>query len=582
MRKAGLSILASILLAGGAWSQNLFTYVPTTITNMGNSVACWGDYDKDGDLDLAIAGESFASGTLTKIFRNDNGTFADIGAEVPGVHFASLDWGDYDRDGDLDLLLSGQDSLGIPITKIIRNKDGIFTVTNIQLPGVYSGQAAWGDFDNDNDPDILLSGIGTDGFYTTRILRNENGSTFTDMGIPMLGFQSASVCWVDYNNDGLPDACVMGDSGGGMFTKLYRNDNVSFTEVPFEFAGLGSGQLEWADLDNDGDVDLLESGMDVNINGYVYLYRNDGNDQFTLIDAVTNNLISTASDIGDYDNDGTLDFMVTGVVPGCGSSAVTLLYHNEGDMNFYEVSTLLPGFKNGSVMWGDYNNDGWSDLLLTGYNTNNEYTSAIYRNLGGNTGFAANTPPSLPVGLASVVDNNQATLKWNRATDSQTPSAGLFYNIYIGTDPMNPDVVSPLADVYSGFPRVMSIGNTGCDTSWTIGGLAPGTYYWSVQALDNGYMGSMFPVAETFTVTATGTGEHSLQDLSISPNPASDYVTVRFPGKGYARVTIFNSFGQVVHDVVTSSTELTFDVSGLPAGIYIVKTDTFSGRFIKK
>jgi hypothetical protein len=582
MHKILGSFLAALVFAGTAVSQNLFTLVPTPITNMGNSHACWGDYDNDGDLDVVIAGESASSGTLTKLFRNDAGTFVEVSTSLPGVHFPSLDWGDYDRDGDLDLLITGQDSLGIPITKIAKNKDGNLTVTSVQLPGIYSGQASWGDFDNDNDPDILLSGIGTDGFYTSKILRNDDANTFTDIGAVLMGFQSAAVCWVDYNNDGQPDACISGDSGGGIFTKLYRNDNGAFSEVPFEFAGLGSGQIEWADLDNDGDADLLECGMDVYINGYVYVYRNDGNDQFTLIDAVTNNLISAASDIGDYDNDGLLDFMVIGVVPGCGGSAVALLYHNQSDMIFWEISTLIPGYKNGSVMWGDYNNDGWSDLLFTGYNSNNDYTSDIYRNLGGNDGFTVNTPPSLPGGMASAVDGNSVTLTWERATDVQTPANGLFYNVFIGTGPATPDVVSPLADVYSGFPRVLSTGNAGEDTSLTIHGLAPGDYYWSVQTLDNGYMGSVFPPVESFTITATGAEEHSLEGLSISPNPAADYITVSFPGKGYARVTILNAFGQVVRDVVAASADMTFDISNLPAGMYFVKTGTFSGKFIKK
>jgi hypothetical protein len=575
MNKVLGSLLIAIVLTGTAFSQNLFTLVPSPITSMGNSHACWGDYDKDGDLDVVIAGESASSGTLTKLFRNDAGTFVEVSTTLPGVHFPSLDWGDYDRDGDLDLLITGQDSLGIPITKIVKNKDGNFTVTSIQLPGIYSGQAAWGDFDNDNDPDILLSGIGTDGFYTSRILRNDGATTFTDIGAILMGFQSAAVCWVDYNNDGQLDACVSGDSGGGIFTKLYRNDSGAFSEVPFEFAGLGSGQIEWADLDNDGDQDLLECGMDVNINGYIYIYRNDGNDQFTLIDAVTNNLISAASDIGDYDNDGKLDFMVIGVFPGCGGTAAALLYHNESDMLFSEIS-------NGSVMWGDYNNDGWSDLLFTGYNSNNEYASDIYRNLGGNAGFTVNTPPSLPGGLVSAVDGNTVTLSWERGTDAQTPVNGLFYNAYIGTGPTTPDVVSPLADVYSGFPRVLSTGNAGEDTSLTIRGIAPGDYYWSVQVLDNGYMGSVFPPVESFTITATGTVEHSMQYLSISPNPATDYVTVSFPGKGYSRVTILDAFGRTVRDVVSESASLTFDLAGLAAGMYFIKAAGLTGKFLKK
>lgn len=577
LRKIIVAVATALIMSGPGWAQNLFTLVPSPVTDMGNSVACWGDYDNDGDLDVVIAGESADNGTLAKLFRNDSGTFSDAGATLPGVHFASLDWGDYDGDGDLDLLLTGQDSLGIPITRILKNKDGNFLSTSILLPGVYSGQAAWGDFDNDNDPDILLTGIGTDGFYTSQILRNDGAGTFTDIGATLMGTQTGSVCWVDYNHDGLPDACISGDSGGGIYTKLYRNENGTFVEVPFEFAGL-AGQATWADLDNDGDADLLECGMDLYIDGHIFIYRNDGNDQFTLIDAVTNNLIMASCDVGDYDNDGKPEFIVTGVVPGCGGSAITLLYHNEGNMEFTEVSTLLPGFKNGSVMWGDYNNDGWSDLLLTGYDSYNAYKTDIYRNLGGNSGFAANTPPSLPVGLASAVDGNSVTLSWNRATDGQTPPTGLFYNVFIGTGATTPDIISPLADLFSGYPRILSTGNACQDTFITVQDLAPGTYYWSVQAFDNGYMGSVFPPAETFTVNATGIGKNENNSISISPNPAADKIMIYLPGNERPVVTIVNSFGQVV--AVTTSGS--YDVSGLPAGLYMVTAKGFQGKFIKQ
>ena len=65
-----------------------------------------GDYDNDGDLDLALAGYG-SSGKISKIYRNNEGAFEDIGASLEGVYDCSLSWGDYDNDGDLDLALAG-------------------------------------------------------------------------------------------------------------------------------------------------------------------------------------------------------------------------------------------------------------------------------------------------------------------------------------------------------------------------------------------------------------------------------------------------------------------------------------------
>ena len=76
----------------------------------------WGDYDKDGDLDILLAGAS-SSGIVTKVYRNDSGTFTDTGANLTGFASSSVAWGDYDKDGDLDILLTGLDG-SEPVAKV--------------------------------------------------------------------------------------------------------------------------------------------------------------------------------------------------------------------------------------------------------------------------------------------------------------------------------------------------------------------------------------------------------------------------------------------------------------------------------
>ncbi len=77
----------------------------------------WGDYDNDGDLDILLTG---LGPSISRIYRNDGGTFTDIEAGLPGVNFSSVAWGDYDNDDDLDILLTGQ-SGSEDITRIYRN-----------------------------------------------------------------------------------------------------------------------------------------------------------------------------------------------------------------------------------------------------------------------------------------------------------------------------------------------------------------------------------------------------------------------------------------------------------------------------
>ncbi len=66
----------------------------------------WGDYDNDGDLDILLTGDT-GTEIISRVYRNDGETFADISAPLPGVKLGSVAWGDYDNDGDLDVLLSG-------------------------------------------------------------------------------------------------------------------------------------------------------------------------------------------------------------------------------------------------------------------------------------------------------------------------------------------------------------------------------------------------------------------------------------------------------------------------------------------
>jgi hypothetical protein len=91
-----------------------------------------GDYDQDGDPDLAITG--YDQGGVTSIFRNDDGVFTDIHANLAIVGEACMAWGDYDNDGDLDLALMGVADEWQPTTRIYRNDAGVFTDIEAGLP----------------------------------------------------------------------------------------------------------------------------------------------------------------------------------------------------------------------------------------------------------------------------------------------------------------------------------------------------------------------------------------------------------------------------------------------------------------
>ncbi|MEW6608226.1 MAG: FG-GAP-like repeat-containing protein [bacterium] len=217
----------------------------------------WADYDNDGDIDLVVAGDS-DSGKISKIYRNDDGILnEDISQNLTGVGaFSSVAWADYDNDGDLDLALAGQSNSDI-ISKLYRNDNGTFTDTNQDLKGISYGEIAWGDFDNDGWLDLALTGK----LPKTIVYRNIN-SILTEHQ-KLISLDDSSVAWGDYDNDGDMDLALAGQQG--TITYLYRNDSGTFVNTNQLLPGGGLCPLTWVDYDNDGDIDLVLKNGNIKI-----------------------------------------------------------------------------------------------------------------------------------------------------------------------------------------------------------------------------------------------------------------------------------------------------------------------------
>jgi hypothetical protein len=329
--------------------------------------------------------------------------FRDIGADL-GLDLDGPAGGvvaeDFDRDGNLDLMVSAWGFTAKDQLRVFRNNgDGSFSERTKQagLEGLVSGlNMIHADYNNDGFADVLVLRGGwlyTEGHYPFSLLRNNGDFTFTDVTVEagMLHFKpTQTATWFDYNGDGWLDVFVGNESFGTdkVPCELYRNNrDGTFTECARELGldvvafvkGVTSG-----DYNNDGRPDLFLSTRGT----AKLLFRNDGPaagkdgwkftevGQAAGIDGPTN---SFPCWFFDYDNDGWLDLFVAGyAIQDSGDVAAdylgrptaaqrSKLYRNKGDGTFIDVSkaaglsrVLLAMGAN----FGDLDNDGWLDFYL--------------------------------------------------------------------------------------------------------------------------------------------------------------------------------------------------------------------------
>jgi uncharacterized protein (DUF2141 family) len=215
-----LCAVCAVVLSDKAVAQ-LFTEVNPGLPAMSRPCVVWGDYDGDGDLDVLVAGPGRQDVSVTTIYNNNGGTFTDSGVVVFPLQFATAAWGDFDGDGDLDLAMIGLSTAQVPTTRIYRNDHGTFTAVAGAFTGVYAGTLNWADYDGDGDLDLLVTGVTTTGpvgIPATRLYRNDGGGVFTSVPHPFPNIYLGAVAWADYDKDGMLDVVVTGTDGSGAIT----------------------------------------------------------------------------------------------------------------------------------------------------------------------------------------------------------------------------------------------------------------------------------------------------------------------------------------------------------------------------
>ncbi|MFT5763567.1 MAG: hypothetical protein ACI8VT_001543 [Saprospiraceae bacterium] len=310
----------------------------------------WVDFDNDGDKDLYIA---VFGGTnlLYKNIGNLNLVNITESAGLPLDEHRTFGacWGDYNRDGWLDLYY-GERKFPADITSnecrlFKNNADGTFTEVSLQSqandPGKVPFCSSFFDFNNDGWPDIYTA---NDRESINTLLKNNGDGTFSDiseMTNTNLPMDAMCVAVGDFNNNGWQDLYISNTpSGNKLLRNLSTQGGLELYEEIAEEAGVAFNGIGWGSLffdgDNDTDLDLhvvaTPLGNDLIPSTF---YENQGNGSFSSPEVGFEGYLSIGNNsaIGDFDQNGYPDIMVINKNPHTSE----LWKCNDGNNNWYKI-----------------------------------------------------------------------------------------------------------------------------------------------------------------------------------------------------------------------------------------------------
>ncbi|MBC8320458.1 MAG: VCBS repeat-containing protein [Bacteroidetes bacterium] len=370
-------ITHSLLLRGQS-----FTDIQAGLTGVSESASNWIDYNQDGAIDIFVTGDFYNNtrhGISTKLYKNiRNDRFTETHSPAINVYRGDFDWADYNNDGVEDLFIIGETSNGNLVSYLYsNNRTANFMRVPTSIPGFRDGSVEWGDYDRDGDYDLLITGYTKNG-PASKIYRNDRNNKFMDVNADLPGISYGVGRWADYDNDGDLDIIISGnESSGRVITKLFRNDNGIFNFVDIGFTDLKLGDIAWGDYDNDGDLDFAIIGETQSGRYESKLYSNLEEGVFSQALPNFIPVRSGSVDWGDMDHDGDLDLLLTGESK---SGAVSKVYRNDRNGFFTDINANIIGLYMSDGHWGDYDNDGDLDIVISGMSNNYEFISRVYRN----------------------------------------------------------------------------------------------------------------------------------------------------------------------------------------------------------
>ena len=363
------SLAIAVLSGAAAMAQAVFTDASANLSHESSGAACVAVADMDGD-------------GLDDVIQLDMSQHVYILYQNPDHSFVTFDYGEVDTDNQwgwamADLNNDGHKDIcsGVGTTRFLNiSSRGVFTLTDLDGPGIFTQAMSMADFDNDGRVDVYAcNDVGPNNIWIT----NNSGIPVYDANVMdwttectgVSGDMSGnygSTC-TDFDNDGDIDLhishCRQGVNSSAdcrRWDRLFVNDgNGNYADLAAEYGAQNKEQVwttDFGDYDNDGDLDMFQTTH----SSTLMLFRNDGTGHYTNVTAGSGLLYSGFFLQGlfrDLDNDTHLD-IVTG--------STHFYFKGHGDGTFTKVDDVFPASKEmHSFAFGDFNRDGFEDVYAT-------------------------------------------------------------------------------------------------------------------------------------------------------------------------------------------------------------------------
>lgn len=305
----------SILLSNG---DGTFQTHVDYATGTAPAAVAVGDFNGDGFLDIAVA--NYTANTVSVLLGNGNGTFQEHQDFSTGAGKQSPSWlavGDFNRDGNLDLAVANE--AGNTISILLGNGNGTFTLKS--SPAVASGpvSVAVGDLNGDGILDLAVASFTGDSVSV--LLGNGDGTFKTGTILADIHTGAHSVAVADFNNDGILDLAI-GEETSGTTSLAFGKGDGTFKPLTGYSTGSDPTVEIGADLNGDGFLDLVTSNFNVQ-STFTYLLSNgDGTFQFHINYGTGMGPLGLT--VGDFNNDGMLDLAVAASTENT-TGAVTIM-----------------------------------------------------------------------------------------------------------------------------------------------------------------------------------------------------------------------------------------------------------------